>query len=293
MEGRRYFVSDLDGTLLDNVPELSDLTIETIKRLAEADHVISFSTARSIKSAQRVARSVLWSTPVTVYNGALIVEMGADPSTLRILDRRLPARDLIREVIDLGERCGLSPFLYLMDDAGNERVHHLATTSNAASAFYLQDRRGDPRYRAVSKLDVPEELSPVLLNFVGNAEQLKPLYEALGQFGDALRAEYMPDTYESGIVYLEVSHPQANKGDALIRWAEMVGCAPDDVTVFGDNLNDIELFQAAGVGVAVANAREELKAHATEITYSNVDDGVARYLIDTLGLDLIAIDRVG
>ncbi|KAI7250607.1 hypothetical protein KC345_g11644, partial [Hortaea werneckii] len=71
-------------------------------------------------------------------------------------------------------------------------------------------------------------------------------------------------------------HPDANKHQGLKLWAQLMGLDTEDIVVFGDHLNDLGLFAAAGTRVAVENAQEELKAIAQHIAASNNDDGHLR-----------------
>ena len=76
--------------------------------------------------------------------------------------------------------------------------------------------------------------------------------------------------------FVEVLHPDVNKGLGLRRMCEACGIEPDECVVFGDGDNDIEYVQAAGLGIAMSNARDVLKAVADrETEFSNDDDGVA------------------
>ena len=76
--------------------------------------------------------------------------------------------------------------------------------------------------------------------------------------------------------FVEVLHPEVNKGLGLRRMCEACGIEPDECVVFGDGDNDIEYVQAAGLGIAMSNARDVLKAVADrETEFSNDDDGVA------------------
>lgn len=288
---RNFFVSDLDGTLLNDQGELSPFTVETIHRLFSDGHVMAFSTARSIASAVRVTSSIRWKYPVMVYNGALTIDLSQEDGTPVVVDSRLLSDDVTHEIIRVGEIHDVSPFLYMIDLAGREVIHFRETTA-AGHAWFLNARRGDPRFRRASELSVPGGLEAVLLNFTGHKDQLYPLYEQLlDQLGQHISAVLFPDTYEEDMYYLELCHREANKGDAALRWAEIVGCAPHALTVFGDNYNDEALFKVAGTSVAVGNARPELKEVADYVIASNADDGVARFINDVLGYDQVKYDQ--
>jgi hydroxymethylpyrimidine pyrophosphatase-like HAD family hydrolase len=76
----------------------------------------------------------------------------------------------------------------------------------------------------------------------------------------------------------EINSNEAGKANGLRMLAEDLGISLDDMIVFGDNFNDMEMLQLAGKGIAVENSPPEVKAVAKEICGSNKDGGVIRYL---------------
>lgn len=92
----------------------------------------------------------------------------------------------------------------------------------------------------------------------------------------------MKDQYIEDHYFLEFSHRKANKYEGLTMWAKLMNCHPKEVTAFGDNLNDLGMFKAAGKSIAVANAKPKLLELANELIASNDDDGVAQYIAKIL-----------
>jgi hydroxymethylpyrimidine pyrophosphatase-like HAD family hydrolase len=77
---------------------------------------------------------------------------------------------------------------------------------------------------------------------------------------------------------LEILHPSVSKWDALQRWAQGEGIAAEEIMAVGDDENDLEMIRHAGLGVAMGNAAESVKAVADFITGSNADDGLVQAL---------------
>lgn len=75
--------------------------------------------------------------------------------------------------------------------------------------------------------------------------------------------------------FLEIIEGTVNKGVALAALAERLGISRQDVMAIGDSFNDLEMIQYAGVGVAMGNARKEIKQQADIVTLTNEEDGVA------------------
>src|SRR5690606_22006678 len=74
--------------------------------------------------------------------------------------------------------------------------------------------------------------------------------------------------------YLEITHPEANKGSALLYLAKKLGIERTEIIGIGDNFNDIELIETAGLGVAMGNAVMAVKDNADYTTFSNNEEGV-------------------
>ena len=75
--------------------------------------------------------------------------------------------------------------------------------------------------------------------------------------------------------YLDVTHPQANKGVGVQRLAALMGVPMDEIAVIGDGGNDVAMFQQSGLSIAMGNASDEVKKHARFVTGSNDEDGFA------------------
>ena len=82
----------------------------------------------------------------------------------------------------------------------------------------------------------------------------------------------------SGSQNLEINHKNANKGTALRALCDHLGISIADTIAFGDGHNDCQMLRDAGIGVAVANAKEEVQRAADHVTLTNEQDGVAVFL---------------
>ena len=118
------------------------------------------------------------------------------------------------------------------------------------------------------------EISAHKVMCMGEEEEIKVLYQQLQLHQNEINA------YRSKSTYIEVSHIEQDKASALafllkIKYTKI---EMDHVVAFGDNYNDATLLKKVGVGVAVANAKEEILTKANEITKANIEDGVALFL---------------
>jgi hydroxymethylpyrimidine pyrophosphatase-like HAD family hydrolase len=142
---------------------------------------------------------------------------------------------------------------------------------------YYSERRGKYQkpFLQVGSLESLAEQSPVFMSLNAPKERLDPLRAALDSV-PGIAVAYYRDVYEPEIWYLEVSAASASKRGGVLRLKELTGA--EQVVGFGDNLNDLPLFAACDVKIAVGNAAEEIKRIADLVIGCNTGDAVAEYL---------------
>ena len=273
----RYYVTDLDGTLLRSDATISPFSAEVLSQAAGSGAMIGYATARSWQSSRSIVASIPWNCPVVLYNGAVLL----DPRTRTVLSGRWLDRDTANALLMLGRSYGIVPLAFALDPYDGEKVYHEKLT-RAEDLAFKASRPNDPRFEELESLSMKETDRTLILTYIGAYETLEPLAQAAERaFAGEIHIHFMQDGYLDAY-FLEFSHPQANKRDGLQAWCRYVGCEPADVTVFGDQLNDIGMFETAGRRVAVSNADTRLIALADHITSTNDDDGVARYIAGEL-----------
>lgn len=273
---KTLYVSDLDGTLLTPEHRISPYSLAVLNRLTERGMPFTYATARSIHSAVLVTEGLRVRLPVIVHNGVFITNP-ASGRALSSLTFQPEEVALARAV--LAEQ-GVLPLVYSSFDDGH-RVFWHPDCLNEGMQFYLNNRKGDKRFRQVS---FPEELyagNVFYFTCIGERERLFPVYEILSRdarFRCTLQQELYREEY-----WLEVMPAAASKANALRRLKEMLGC--ERVVCFGDAINDLPLFEESDECYAVANAVPELKRMATAVIGGNRQDGVARFLLERFGAE--------
>lgn len=268
------YLTDLDGTLLRSDQSLSDYTIAQLKEALEAGTIISYATARSYASSNKVTSSIPWRYPVVLYNGAVIF----DPEGKRVLGGHWLSPQLSNDILEAGRQHGLAPLVFALNEDDQEKVLHEKLTRAGDLAFY-ESRPNDPRFTEVEYLQIHDSSRSLMLSYIGLYEELEPLKRTAEQLFDGLvHMEFIKDAYIKDHYFLELSHPLANKGEGARLWAKLVGAELADVTVFGDNLNDLGMFGAAGTRIAVADAHEQIIQLADRIVATSNEDAVARYI---------------
>lgn len=271
---KNIFVSDLDGTLLRSNQTLSDYTIRIVNEAVYGGNIVSFATARGLFSAKSVVSAIEWKHPVILYNGALLYDVAQD----QVMDGYWLNNELTTELIGMGKQFGLSPFYFSLDANHQERVYHEALSTFGMVEF-LKSRSNDPRFCEVDQLKAFIGSRTLALTYIGEWEMLIAFKEEVTvKIGEQLNCHMMKDYYIPNQYFLEFSHPLASKREGLALWARHMNVNPKQICIFGDQLNDLGLFEAAGQKVAVANAHHDILKLADKVIESNDEDGVAKYI---------------
>ncbi|MGI6713201.1 MAG: Cof-type HAD-IIB family hydrolase [Bacillota bacterium] len=253
----RLLAIDLDDTLLDNKCCVSPRTKEAIKKALDKGLYVTLATGRMYRSALPYALELGMDVPLITYQGALV----KTSVTKEILYHRPVPLELAKEVIREGEKRGFPSNIYLDDRLYVDRM-----TPEAEG--YLKLAKVPAKEVGDLSSFLTEEPTKVLL--MGEESKLNELWPQMAQkFGKQL---YITKSKPN---FLEFTHPDATKGQGLVAVSRFLGVKKEEIMVFGDSYNDLELFKYAGFSVAMGNAREEVKKQADYITQNNDDDGVA------------------
>ncbi|BDU50101.1 Cof-type HAD-IIB family hydrolase [Haliovirga abyssi] len=254
---------DLDGTLLNSNHEISDFTKKTLFKVRKKGIKLYIATGRLYKSLYRYKEELKIDTPVICYNGAMAVDGKTDEKIFEI-----PLKNsVVNRLIEISR----------------EKEVHLNLFSD--EKWYVECTGGElERYEKSSGLrshlvnfDKIKELKITKGMYVGENKELL-------EIDSMLEKEFDKKIYKafSKPYFLEILNENVSKGDTLIKILEKEGIDPQKTVAFGDGFNDLEMINLVGIGVAMENAPEELKSKVDNITVSNDEDGVAKFLIDLL-----------
>jgi Cof subfamily protein (haloacid dehalogenase superfamily) len=211
--------------------------------------------------------------PMILLDGALIATMDK-----KIIDTKFMSKDISDMIIDEGWKFGMYPFILALEDEKTLREAFLHD-----EVLNKHQREVLNRYSSADNLQKHAGIRAMDENFkivyMGEEELLRELAEHLENiFGDDLKYILAPEAYV-GCYFLTVLHPQADKSHGIKSVSEYVGFDLEKTTVFGDNFNDIGMFELAGTSVAMANAQPQVKDKADIVLqHNNDEDGVAKYL---------------
>lgn len=258
---------DIDGTLLNSNHEISSGTKRAIRALPGDVRVVLVS-ARMPKGIAFIHRELGLDTPIICYSGALVVETEEDGSYRSLWNKTMTMAQ-IENIYRQAKLGRIHAGFYKDDDWYVDRLDEWA----------LQERdiaKTDPSvidFEAMFRLPASSLHGAHKALCMGGAQEIGALENSLKkQFAEELAI------YRSKPSYLEIMDRSVSKTSAIRFLQERWGVARQQVIAVGDNFNDMDMLEYAGVGVAMGNAPESVKNAADEVTLSNDDDGVAKVI---------------
>ena len=253
----RLVASDLDGTLLDDEKRISGRTKEAITEYQRRGGIFTIATGRKDDSARKFAEMIQVTAPVVASNGAKVLNFTKNEVLQEsFMDTELAAkaymalRTLKKDIIIYSDG---KPFVSGITPITSRYLDRVEIAMRV-----LEDVR-DLTGHIVTKILVIDPLHEF--------DKMEKLVAPI--FGEYLNAINSDDDF------LELLPPGVSKGTGLMAVADALGIPMAETIAIGDHLNDISMIQAAGLGIAVENAREEVRRAADCITAGNNHDGVA------------------
>jgi Cof subfamily protein (haloacid dehalogenase superfamily) len=248
---------DLDGTLVHDAKRIPEANLQAVKRAMARGITVAIATGRMHSSAETfVSRLGLEGTPLISYNGAMVRVPGAAEPMLHVAVPPDLAALVVQHAVEEGFHLNyfLNDVLYVTHMDHWAWLYHSRTGNFPVLAGDLRRFNGE----SPTKLLIAARPADV--------DGLLPREQAL--FGDRLYVtRSMPE-------YIEFLNPAASKGAALKWLAEHLGLAREQVMAMGDMLNDLPMIEWAGIGVAMPDAEEVVRAAADFVPGSS-EEGVA------------------
>ncbi len=266
---KTLYVTDLDGTLLNQKDRINPKSIAIINELVDKGMMFTYATARSLVSASVVTAGLSTNIPIIAYNGAFIFQ----PETGEILSREDFSSAERAYAIEVIRANNILPLVYSFVD-GVEKVSWLSGRENEGIRRYLSLRKGDRRLRPVKDDEELYQGEIFYFTCIGEKSELQPVYDILSK-DERYRCTIQQELYRPEY-FCEIMPVNATKAHAIQKLKKIWDCGR--VISFGDAVNDIPMFEISDECYAVENAVEELKAAATGIIDSNENDGVANWL---------------
>jgi Cof subfamily protein (haloacid dehalogenase superfamily) len=254
----RLVLSDVDGTLVTGDKVLTAATVAAVGRLREAGILFAITSGRPPRGMEMLIEPLALDTPIAAFNGGMFVD-----TRMQVMEQRTLPAEVVPRIIAEFDGDDLDVWVYrgaewlLRDDSAPHVEREARTVGFRPTVVDSYQGLTDGVAKVVGVSDD--------LDLVARVEA-----DARERFGDHVSAA------RSQPYYLDVTHPQANKGGVVRALSERYGVPGESIATLGDMPNDVLMFAHSGLGIAMGNADAEVQRAARRVTASNDDDGFAR-----------------
>lgn len=271
MKKKILFVSDLDGTLLNEQSKVSNVTADILSDLIENNYLhFTIATARTPATAIPLTKEIGINLPMIVMTGAA---MWNPASNSYIYSTKIDIKK-VDKIVEICEEHDVNPFVYTIDH-NLLKVYH-SDKVNPWERKFISERVNSPFKHFI--LAPKREKNDAILIFVYDTfEKVNKINKAVSETIECESICYH-DIFSEELGFLEIFAPGVSKANAIEALADTINA--DETVVFGDNLNDISMLKRANIGVAVGNAFPEVKKIADQIIGPNTSDSVAIWIKD-------------
>jgi Cof subfamily protein (haloacid dehalogenase superfamily) len=260
-------LADVDGTLVTEQKILTERARAAVMMLYARDIRFAVTSGRPPRGMTMLIEPLSLSTPIAGFNGGVFTN-----SDLSVIETRSLAPQVARQAIDIIRRHGMDAWLYTGTDW---QVLKKDAPHVAREGWTVKFEPTVVECYADSDLDQAVKIVGVSDDhaLVGKCEA--DVAEVLGYSATAKRSQPY---------YLDITHPEANKGAVVDALVNRLGIPAAEIATIGDMPNDVLMFRRSGLSIAMGNASDEVKAQATVVTDSYNREGFAkaveRYLLN-------------
>jgi len=250
-------LTDVDGTLVTKDKLITERTAQAVRRLREIGVVFTITSGRPPRGMRMLVEPLGLMLPMAAFNGGVIVL-----PDLSLLDQRTIPDYVLPAIVEAILSHGLDIFLF------------------SATDWYVRSRQAPRVDREASNV----QFEPTVVTTFDNV--LTDIVKVVGVSNDharvasceaALQEEFGTQVCaaRSQPHYLDVTHPDANKGTVIERLSRYLKIPMQQIAAVGDQLNDVPMLKLSGLSIAMGNASDEVKRQAMLVTTSNADEGFA------------------
>jgi Cof subfamily protein (haloacid dehalogenase superfamily) len=265
----RLIALDIDGTLLDSRWLLSDANRCAIQQATRRGIEVALVTGRRYDFALPVGKDLGCPVTMIVNNGGLIRSSDGQTRLKRLLDVKSA-----RVVLDLSRPWKEGAAVIFDRPRENQLIlERLDPDDSIRYAYYSRNLQ---YIGIVSPIENCLTEPPLQVMFSGTVSELAEIERVLTASPIAAELKLAATKYASkDFAMLDVLPPGCTKGSALAEWAALQGLARSEILAVGDNHNDLEMLEFAGIPVVMQNCVPELKCYGWHETHSNDESGVA------------------
>jgi Cof subfamily protein (haloacid dehalogenase superfamily) len=254
----RMVIADVDGTLVTQEKELTKRATDAVLRLQEAGIAFSVTSGRPPRGMAMLIDPLKLTQPLAAFNGGVLIK----PDLATVVDQKFLPAGVPEKVIEAIENHGLDVWVYT--DTG----------------WFIRDPNAAHVAREQWTVKFPPSVVKTFTGLIGRVAKI------VGVSDDHDRvAKCEKDVQQTGGThisaarsqpyYLDVTHPQANKGGVVLAMSKLLNIPTKEIVTIGDMPNDVLMFEKSGASIAMGNASAEVQASATYVTSTNEEEGFA------------------
>lgn len=266
------FVSDLDGTLLNNSAEVSPESAILLNKSIENGINFTIATARTPATIVNILKDINIKLPIITMNGSAIYDIKND----KYLNFTSLPKEKGLEVYQIIKSFNINAFVYTINN-NHLYVYYDKLTHPYQLEFY--NSRKATKYKTFIQGELNPNFDVLYFTIMDYEDKISILYEKLKLLSDLYIVKYR-DTYNKDIVNLEIYDIKSSKANAINMIKDRYSF--ENLITFGDNLNDIPMFNISDKCYAVENAVQDLKDISTEIIGKNTDNSIAKFIYECI-----------
>ncbi|HMG04940.1 MAG TPA: Cof-type HAD-IIB family hydrolase [Chthoniobacterales bacterium] len=268
----KLVLADVDGTLVTHEKVLTSRAIASVQALARANIAFAITSGRPPRGMQMFVEPLGLTTPLAAFNGGRFVR-----PDLSLVEQHVLGRDAVEPILAIIAAHQLDSWIY----RGND--------------WFVRERHGPHVDREEWTVKFPPTVVPdfagqmdEVVKVVGVSDDLEAVArceaDIVHQFSTRVLCKKTTSKRDQSAAvfaarsqpyYVDVTHPQANKGAVVLALGKMLGIDASKVATIGDMPNDISMFEKSGLSIAMGQSSEEVKRAATHVTTSSEEEGFA------------------
>ena len=267
----RLLVADVDGTLVTREKVLTERARAAVAKMRSAGIQFAITSGRPPRGMEMLIAPLALTTPIAAFNGGMFIR-----PDFSVIEQRVLQADVIEPAMETMRKYGLDSWIY----RGTE--------------WFVRDRHGPHVDREEWTVKFPptvvssfKGLTNDVAKLVGVSDDLEAVQRCEAavreQFGSGVCTKQSCPTRDTSVTaarsqpyYLDVTHPDANKGYVVGRLSEWLDIPVAEIATIGDMPNDMAMFEKSGISIAMGQAAEEVRSAATYTTSSSEEEGFAK-----------------
>jgi Cof subfamily protein (haloacid dehalogenase superfamily) len=253
----RLMLADVDGTLVTQDKVLTERAIEAVRRLGEVGILFAITSGRPPRGMAMLVDPLDLQTPIAAFNGGLLVDRD-----MKVIEQRVIPEHLVVPIADLMGSFGLTVWIYRGAD------------------WYVPDPKGPHVDREAWTVKFEPKVMTGLAGLTDGVAKIVGVsddYDAVSKASEAAHERFGDHVTAAASqpYYLDVTHPDANKGSVAKFLAQRYNISTEEIATIGDMPNDILMFAHSGLSIAMGNAEPQVQRAARRVTESNENEGFA------------------